>query len=90
MSKSAYLFPVSCENKYSAYIVNRHYISCGEGGIRSQSASLHSRGNISEEGNDKQEQSLPHQHTLDSKLFVVFPPKGLLHTVYISNIFIVY
>jgi hypothetical protein len=26
---------------------------------------------------------------LDSKLFVVFPPKVLLHTVYIFNIFIV-
>jgi hypothetical protein len=36
-----------------------------------------------------QEQSLPYQHTLDSKLFVVFPPKVLLHTVYIFNIFIV-
>jgi hypothetical protein len=52
-------------------------------------ASLHSRGNISEEGSDKQEQSLPHQHTLDSKLFAVFLPKVLLHTVYIFNIFIV-
>jgi hypothetical protein len=31
VSKSAYLFPVSCENRYSAYIVIRHYISCGEG-----------------------------------------------------------
>jgi hypothetical protein len=26
---------------------------------------------------------------LDSKLFVVFPPKVLLHTVYIFNIFTV-
>jgi hypothetical protein len=57
--------------------------------MRSQSGSLHSRGNISEEGSDKQKQSLPHQHTLDSKLFVVFSPKVLLHTVYFFNIFIV-
>ncbi len=32
LSKSTYLLPVSCEIKYSAYIVNSHYISCGEGG----------------------------------------------------------
>ena len=57
--------------------------------MRSQSGSLLYRGNISEEGSDKQEQSLPHQQTLDSKLFVVFPPKVLMHTVYIFNIFIV-
>ena len=32
VSKTNYLFPVSCEIKYAAYIVNSHYISCGEGG----------------------------------------------------------
>jgi hypothetical protein len=32
VSKSTYLFPVSCEIKYAAYIVNSHYIRCGEGG----------------------------------------------------------
>ncbi len=80
MSKSAYLSPVSCENGYSAYIVNLPIYKLWRGGILSQSSSLQSIGNISEESRDKQEQSRPHQHTLDSKLFVVFPPKVLLHT----------
>ncbi len=31
VSKSTYLFPVSCKIKYAAYIVNSNYISCGEG-----------------------------------------------------------
>jgi hypothetical protein len=89
VSKSAYLFPVSCENRYSAYIVNPPLYKLWRRGILSQSLSLQSSGNISEESRDKQEQSRPHQHTLDSKLFVVFPPKVLLHTVYIFNIFTV-
>jgi hypothetical protein len=80
VSKSAYLSPVSCENGYSAYIVNLPIYKLWRGGILSQSLSLQSRGNISEESRDKQEQSRPHQHTLDSKLFVIFPPKVLLHT----------
>jgi hypothetical protein len=32
-----------------------------------------------------QEQSRPQQHTWNSKLFVIFPLKLLLHKVYISN-----
>ncbi len=32
VSKSTNLLSVSCEIKYAAYIVNSHYISCGEGG----------------------------------------------------------
>jgi hypothetical protein len=31
VSKSARLFPVGCENDFSVYIVNPHYISCGGG-----------------------------------------------------------
>ncbi len=75
--------PLSCELRdgYSAYIVNPPPYKLWTGGIQSQSASLQSKGNISEENRDKQEQSRPHQHTMDSKLFVVFPPKVLLHTV---------
>jgi hypothetical protein len=87
VQKSAYLFPVNCENGYSAYIVNPPLYKLRRGGIQSQSASIQSRGNISEESRDKQEQSRPHQHTLDSKLFVAFPLKLLLDTVYIINIF---
>jgi hypothetical protein len=86
VSKSACLCPVSCENEYSAYIVNPPLYKLWRGGIQSQSASLQSRGNNSEESRDKQEQSRPHQHTLDSKLFVVYPRKELLNTIYIFNI----
>jgi hypothetical protein len=88
VSKSTYLFPVSWEIKYTPYIVNTHYISCGGGGKPPQSASLHSRGNISVESSDQaQEQSQPLQHTVDSKPFVIFSPKILLHIVCIFNIF---
>jgi hypothetical protein len=41
-----------------------------------QSASLHPIDNIFAEDRIKQEQSRPQQHTLDSKLFVVFPLKS--------------
>ncbi len=83
--------PLSCElwEWYSAYIVNPLLYKLRRGGIQSQLMSLHPIGNISKENRDKQEQSRPHQHTLDSKIFVVFPPKVLLHTVYIFNIFTV-
>ncbi len=64
VSKSARLFPVSCENDYSAYIVNLPLYKLWRGKTPSQSASLQSRGNISKESRDKQEQSRPHQHTL--------------------------
>jgi hypothetical protein len=65
--KSTYLFPVSCEIKYAAYIVNSHYISCGEGGKLPQSASLHSRDSISCESRDQeQEQSRPLQLIVNS------------------------
>jgi hypothetical protein len=71
-----------CEIKYAAYIVNLHYICCVGGGKLPQLASLHSRGNIYMEGCDQeQEQSRPLQHTADSKSFVIFPPKILLHLV---------
>ena len=42
-------------------------------GSYSQSATLHSTGNISAEDSVKQEQSWPQQHTWNSKLFVIFP-----------------
>ena len=62
LSKTNFLFPVSCEIKYAAYIVNLHYISCVGGGKLPQLASLHSRGNIYMEGCDQeQEQSRPLQ-----------------------------
>ena len=81
VSKSARLFPVSSESKNSAYIVKPPLYKLWGRGIPTQSASRQSRGNISEESHDKQEQSQPLQHSLDSKLFVVFRPKVLLHTV---------
>ncbi len=87
VSTSARLFPMSWEIKYAPYIVHAHYISCGGGGEPPQLASLHSRGNISVESHDQVRTSQPLQHTVDSKLFVVFPPKVLLHTVCIFNIF---
>ena len=46
-------FPTSWESEYSAYIVMRHYKSWGEGGIRPQSASLHSTDNISAEDSEQ-------------------------------------
>ena len=54
-------------------------------GSHSQSATLHSTGNISAEDSVKQEQSQPQRGTVSSLLF--FPLKLLLHTVYIFNIF---
>ncbi len=42
-------------------------------GDLSQSAPLHSTGNISAEGSVKKEQSRPQQHMWNSKLFVIFP-----------------
>jgi hypothetical protein len=90
VSKSTYLFPVSWEIKYTPYIVNTHYISCGGGGEPPQSVSLHSRGNISMESNDQaKEQSRPLQHIVDSKPFLIFPPKIPLHIVCIFNIRVV-
>jgi hypothetical protein len=53
VSKSAYLFPVSCENGYSAYIVNPPLYKLWRGGIWSQSASIHSTNNISAEGSEQ-------------------------------------
>jgi hypothetical protein len=72
VSKSACLFPVSCENKYSAYIVNPPLYKLWSRRIQSQTAALQFRGNLSEDSRE---------------LFVVFPPRVLLHTVYIFNIF---
>jgi hypothetical protein len=70
------------------YTVNKNYISCGAGEEPPQSASLRSRGNISVESSDQaQEQSRQLKHIVDSKLFVIFRPKILLHIVCIFDIF---
>jgi hypothetical protein len=72
---------------FPAYIVNPHYISRRGGKF------LLSRCHSIPEATSprrvviKQEQSQQLQHILDSQLFVVFPTKVLLHTVYIFNIF---
>ncbi len=68
VSKSTYLFMVSCEIKYATYIANQHYKSLWRGGELPQSASLHSRVNISCESCDQeQEQSRPFQLIVNSK-----------------------
>ncbi len=72
-----------------SYIMTRAYISPAKMTRHSQSATLHSTGNISAEGSEQQERSRPQQHTWNSKLFVNFQLKVLLHTVYIFNIFYV-
>jgi hypothetical protein len=55
VSKSTYLFLVSCEIKYATYIANQHYKSLWRGGELPQSASLHSRDNISCESRDQEQ-----------------------------------
>jgi hypothetical protein len=68
VSKSTYLFVVSCEIKYATYIANQHYKSLWQGGELPQSASLHSRVNISCESRDQeQEKSRPIQLIVNSE-----------------------
>ncbi len=50
------------------YIVTRAYIRPAKTTRHSQSATLHSTGNISAEGSEHQEQSRPQQHTWNSNL----------------------
>ncbi len=77
--------PLSYE-LWEANILTRQYRSCGEGYIRPQSSSLHSTDNISAEDSEEQEQSRPHRHTWNSKLFVVFPLKSTAaHSLHIQH-----
>ncbi len=58
------------------------------GGL-SQSATLHSTGNISAEGSVKQEQSRPQQHMWNSKLFVIFPAETTAaHSLHFQNLYV--
>jgi hypothetical protein len=59
----------------------------GSEAIQSQSASLHSTGNISAEDSEHQEHSQPEQHSWNSKLFVVFPLKSTAaHSLHIQHL----
>jgi hypothetical protein len=65
-----------------AYIVTLAYIR-----PLSQSATLHSTGNISAESSEHQEQSRPQQHMWNSKLFVIFPLKSTAaHSLHIQHL----
>jgi hypothetical protein len=72
MSKSAYLFSTSCEKQISCLHNDLRLYNAVKTASLSQSATLHSTGNISAEGSEHQEQSRPQQHTWNSKLFVIF------------------
>ncbi len=55
----------------------------------SQSATLHSIGNISAESSEYQEQSRPQQHTWNSKIFVIFPAEyTAAHSVHIQHLYV--
>jgi hypothetical protein len=63
-------------SEYPAYKVFAPVYKRAKEAILSQSASLHSTGNISAEDSEHQEQSRPQQHTWNSKLFLIFPLKS--------------
>ncbi len=73
-----------------SYIVTRAHKRPAKTAHHSQSATLHStfyRQHLC--GRQwTQEQSRPQQHTWNSKFFDIFHAEGLLHTVYIFNIFL--
>jgi hypothetical protein len=58
-------------------------------GSHSQSATLHSTGNISAEDSVKQEQSQPQQHMWNSKLFVIFPAEPIAaHSLHFQHLYV--
>ena len=70
-----------------SYIVTRAYKRHAGTARLSQSATLHSTGNISAEGSEHQEQSRPQQHTWNNKLFVIFPLKSTAeHSLHIQHL----
>jgi hypothetical protein len=70
-----------------AYIVAQAYIRHAKAARLSQSATLHSTGNISADNSEHQEQSQPQQHTWNSKLFVIFPLKSTAaHSLHIQHL----
>jgi hypothetical protein len=59
----------------------------GQNDPLSQSATLHSIGNISAEGSEHQEQSRPQQQTWNNKLFVIFLLKSTAaHSLHIQHL----
>jgi hypothetical protein len=84
---TSFLRAVRREN--AAYIVTRAYIKPVKTACLSQSATLHSTGNISAEGSEHQEQSRPQQHTWNSKLCVIFPLKSTAaHSLHIQHLYV--
>jgi hypothetical protein len=69
-------FLQAVRSEYPADIVFTFICKQGGQAILSQSASLHSTGNISAEDSEQQEQSRPQQHMWNSELFVLFPLKS--------------
>ncbi len=68
------------------YIATQAYIRPAKTTLHSQSATLHSTGNISAESSEHQEQSRPQQHMWNSKLFVIFPAKSTAaHSLHIQH-----
>ncbi len=84
-SPISFLWSVRRENVF--FIVSRAYKRPAEMACLSQSATLHSTGNISAEVSENKNKSGQNstRGTVSSLLF--FPLKVLLHTVYIFNIF---
>ncbi len=70
------------------YIATQAYIRPAKATRHSQSATLHSTGNISAEGSERQEQSTQ-QHTWNSKLFVIFPAESIAaHSLHIQHLYV--
>jgi hypothetical protein len=71
------------------YIATQAYIRPAKMTSHSQSATLHSTGNISAEGSEHQKQSRPQQHTWNSKLFVIFPAESTAtHSLHIQHLYV--
>jgi hypothetical protein len=89
MSKSAYLLSTICEKRISCLNSDLCLYNAAKVTNLSQSAMLHSTGNISAEGSVHQEQSRLQQHTWNNKLFVIFPLKStaahILHIQHLSS-----
>jgi hypothetical protein len=72
-----------------SYIVTRAYKRHAGTARLSQSATLHSTGNISAEDSVKQEQSRRQEHTWNSKLFVIFPAESTAeHSLHFQHLYV--
>ncbi len=83
----SFLWAVRRENL--PYIATQAYIRPAKTTSHSQSATLHSTGNISAKGSEHQEQSRPQQHTLTVSSLLFFPLKSTAaHRIHIQHLYV--